>query len=356
MEASIVIPTRNKASYLELTLESLVHQSFEPSQYEVIVVDDGSTDRTSAVVEHFRGRAWNFRCIEQVPAGRSAARNVGIRAARGKVVIFVDDDCLCNRNLVAAHVASHDETSNKVVIGWYQDVLSRIPLHRESLIHNVEGMLNRLGNIPTALSLEKAAAILPETLDIITTNDIIRNPEKIGLLELGGDMVYYTHFQHIAEGRCSCPWIVFWTRNVSVQRDTLLQAGLFDEDFQGWGEEDAELGYRLFRAGITFQTTMDAVIYHQLHPYHGMAVYKKEWLRNYMKFAEKYKTPEIYLRWQEVERVISLDQYECTVRQIEAGLLSQAELQAIKDRYDSFVAGHLPLDREPDTKLDKDLV
>jgi hypothetical protein len=67
-------------------------------------------------------------------------------------------------------------------------------------------------------------------------------------------------------------------------------------------------------------------------------------MRNYRRFCEKYHTPEIYLRWQIVKQVISFHQYVDTIARIEAGLLSKAEMHAIKERYEQFVAGNLDVE------------
>jgi glycosyltransferase involved in cell wall biosynthesis len=84
---SVVVPTSNRAAYLEVALASLAAQDLD-GEYEVIVVDDGSTDRTGAVIE-----AAGARCIRhEPPRGPNAARNAGIGAARADLVAMVDDD------------------------------------------------------------------------------------------------------------------------------------------------------------------------------------------------------------------------------------------------------------------------
>ena len=84
---SIVIPTRNRARYLEVALASLAAQEFDAG-YEVLVVDDGSTDDTAAVVERAR-----HRYLGQSRAmGLNAARNAGVSASAAPVIAFLDDD------------------------------------------------------------------------------------------------------------------------------------------------------------------------------------------------------------------------------------------------------------------------
>lgn len=87
--ASIIIPTRNRAAYLRQALDSVYAQSHR--DFEVIVIDDGSQDETQAVVKLYDDR---LRYFTQPHAGVSAARNLGIRKAKGEFVAFLDDDDL----------------------------------------------------------------------------------------------------------------------------------------------------------------------------------------------------------------------------------------------------------------------
>lgn len=350
MEASVVVPTWNKAAYLELTLASLLHQSFDGTSYEVIVVDDGSNDATHTVLEYFAAQEWNFRTIRQANAGRSAARNAGVRAARGKITIFVDDDCLCDHRLIAAHIACHAGISNKAVMGLCSSMITRIPLNREQYRQDLKEMAGHdhpVSDHPSVLqAIENALVALPDTFNLISIEDISRRSEKVrSLLIPNTNPDDYYAFEHIATVCKSCPWNWFITRNASVDTDALLRVGLFDEDFQGWGGEDIELGYRLCRAGVQFDAALDAVIYHQAHPRNTQAA-RQEWARNYVKFCEKYDEPEVYLLWQIFEQVISLYEYEQLIVQLRAGRLSEAEIAAIKKRYDEYVAKNLQIDLE----------
>jgi glycosyltransferase involved in cell wall biosynthesis len=94
---SVIIPTYNRAGYLPVTVESALAQ--EGTEVEVIVVDDGSTDDTQAVVERHRND-WGerFRYVWQENAERCAARNHGLRLARGEFMAFFDSDDLWRPN------------------------------------------------------------------------------------------------------------------------------------------------------------------------------------------------------------------------------------------------------------------
>lgn len=89
MRISVVIPARNSAETIGLCIEALLAQSTARGEYEVIVVDDGSTDGTAAIAE-----GEGTRVLSQPHHGPAAARNLGLREARGEIVLFTDADCI----------------------------------------------------------------------------------------------------------------------------------------------------------------------------------------------------------------------------------------------------------------------
>ena len=99
---SVVIPTYNSAQYLPETIESVLSQSWQ--DFEIIIVDDGSTDNTQEVVRAFNSN--KIRYIRQKNTGGPASpRNVGIHHARGKYISLLDSDDLMSRNKLAETVA-----------------------------------------------------------------------------------------------------------------------------------------------------------------------------------------------------------------------------------------------------------
>jgi len=102
-KVSVVIPAYNAERHIRETLDSVLAQTYR--DFEVVVVDDGSTDRTREIVGSYGGPV---RCIAQANAGPSAARNRGVREARGEFVAFVDSDDLWLREKLAEQVPLFD--------------------------------------------------------------------------------------------------------------------------------------------------------------------------------------------------------------------------------------------------------
>lgn len=99
---SAVICTFNRAAYLRKAIQSLVEQSLGSSQYEIIVVDNNSTDDTQTVVTREFADAANLTYIFEARVGLSQARNTGLEQARGKYIAYLDDDAIAAFNWLEA--------------------------------------------------------------------------------------------------------------------------------------------------------------------------------------------------------------------------------------------------------------
>ncbi len=89
---SVIVPTFNRADFLHRALRSLLHQSLDATDYEIIVVDNNSTDDTARVVKRMTGEHAAIRYIVEPEQGVSHAKNAGLEAARGSIVAYLDDD------------------------------------------------------------------------------------------------------------------------------------------------------------------------------------------------------------------------------------------------------------------------
>ncbi|MCD8291522.1 MAG: glycosyltransferase [Prevotella sp.] len=89
---SYIIPMYNSEAYVSICLDSILKQGLEEDEYEVIVVNDGSTDRGGEIVNRYCKKHANFRLINKENGGVSSARNVGIEEAKGEYIYFIDSD------------------------------------------------------------------------------------------------------------------------------------------------------------------------------------------------------------------------------------------------------------------------
>lgn len=101
VSVSVIICTYNRGGLLKRTLESLAGQTFPLESFEIIVVDDGSTDDTAEVCATFQADWPNFKYIRNsINSGQACARNLGIDSARGNHLLFTDDDCIVSNHWV----------------------------------------------------------------------------------------------------------------------------------------------------------------------------------------------------------------------------------------------------------------
>ncbi|HKU67472.1 MAG TPA: glycosyltransferase [Candidatus Baltobacteraceae bacterium] len=118
MRATIQLCTYNRATLLERVLDACFEQTVDAGAYEVVLVNDGSTDETPRVIARARERATcAFTVIEQQNSGLAKGRNAGIAAARGERIIFIDDDVLPLPNFVQEHLRSHEAHPLAIVRG-----------------------------------------------------------------------------------------------------------------------------------------------------------------------------------------------------------------------------------------------
>jgi glycosyltransferase involved in cell wall biosynthesis len=117
MIISVVIPAHNEGKNISNCLNGLMRQTFARDNYEIIVVDDGSTDNTPDIVDSFPG----VRLIRQKNQGPAVARNMGAQEARGDIVLFTDADCIPFDNWIEEMVKPFGQNSEIIAVkGAYE--------------------------------------------------------------------------------------------------------------------------------------------------------------------------------------------------------------------------------------------
>lgn len=132
MLVSVVISTYNRASALSATLDALGTQDIPPHDYEVLVIDDGSSDSTAAVLEAL-SVPYDLRVFRlSSNQGVSAGRNVGLRNASGRFIIMISDDLIVPRDFIRTHVETLERFPKCWVVGGFTqlDSLTATPFGR----------------------------------------------------------------------------------------------------------------------------------------------------------------------------------------------------------------------------------
>lgn len=122
LKLSIIVPVYNVSKYLAKCLDSLIYQDLKPEEYEIIVVNDGSTDNSEEISRQYEEKYSNIKVVRQENQGLSGARNTGIKLSNGKYIQFVDSDDYLVPNVLRTLV-NKMETDNLDVIRFnYQNV------------------------------------------------------------------------------------------------------------------------------------------------------------------------------------------------------------------------------------------
>ena len=208
MYISVVIPTYNRLPILQKSISALEKQELTDNKidnYEIVIVDDGSTDKTIAWLTENEARLPHVKLFKQNHQGAAAARNLGVENALGDTIVFIDSDLVVTENFLQSH-------ADALIKGEREQKSDR--LFTYGAVINTNNFEN-----PTS------------------------EPYKI------------TDFSAA----------YFATGNVAIARKWLEEAGLFDTGFKLYGWEDLELGVRLKKLGLKLIKCPKAVGYHW-HP------------------------------------------------------------------------------------------
>ena len=230
---SVIIPSRNRASQVEFCIETLTNQTLSKNDFEVVVVDDGSTDDTVERLLPYKEKI-NINIVSthrKDPTFRAAlARNIGSKYAKGEVLLFIDADVISDPYLLDEHVKGYQKDKNVSIVGY------RFQLKRD--FHHILRHLVRQKRFDAIPSL----------------------PLRVDVREPG-----YRYYKIKDLSEFPAPWRYYHSNNISMTREAFEKVGGFSKDFTGWGDEDLELGYRLWKSGIKLLLNRNAVGIHLDH-------------------------------------------------------------------------------------------
>lgn len=201
---SVIIPTFNRCQSLKRCLDSLKDQTYHKLNYEVVVVDDGSTDGTESFLKRYGGGInFIFSYYRQENKGPAAARNLGIRNAVGDLIAFTDDDCF----------AATD---------WLEQLAKGFT---EEKVAGVGGTVS------------------PYTSGMVSD---------------------YIHYMKVLEPGMSEGMVLYLvTANACYQRAIIDEVGGFSERIRNPGGEDPELSIKILEKGYELAYNPQSIIFHQ---------------------------------------------------------------------------------------------
>ncbi|MBU0708461.1 glycosyltransferase [Patescibacteria group bacterium] len=217
MRLSVIIPVYNGEETIKRSMEAIFNQTIERKVYEVIVINDGSTDGTQVILQRLKS-SYTFQLITQANLGAAISRNQGIKKASQEIIVLIQDDIIVDPNFLAEHLRFHQmhDRENTAVVGF------------------------------------------------TTWDPRMRITPFMRWLEHGGPQFDYDRIK----GKLEVDHLAFYTCNLSVRRSFINKVGLLNENFSLPGVtayEDTEWGWRLAENGLRIWYNLSAIAYHH-HP------------------------------------------------------------------------------------------
>ncbi|TLS51226.1 glycosyltransferase [Paenibacillus antri] len=306
---TIVLPSYNRYPFNALCLRALEKQTVDLSTMQVILVDDASTDETRRLRHYRPPYPYQYVRNERV-LGVARSRNVGLKRAKGDVLVFLDADMIPEPNYVKFQLEwyRHDERSvvlagtegsklySVLVPGMKRGQIRQIvKLYRERDIvrERIDGALNG-GERMDDGQLRSALRSLKRPIPLLSANEL---DDSIRMNAFSTPKSTKVNLLAAALGRRLRDSPIAWMGcpgNLAVGRRLLRTVGGYDPDFVGWGTEDVDLAYRLYRAGARFVVDDRVKRYHQEHA--PPPNKKVEWQKNKMLLLKKHPVLEVAVR------------------------------------------------------------
>jgi len=211
-ELTVLLATHDRCDVLLACIEAFARQLVRPGTFEIVVVDDASRDATPRVMRDLRTHAPLVFDRQPLPGGAGPARNLGLPRARGRFVLFVNDDTIPDPHLVRRHLEAHRELGDGAM---------------------VQGLFRQ----PDAILANALNRVLDDSRLVFGFRDFAPGQELVGAQ--------------------------LYTCNVSVATEAVRAIGGFDASYSTYGCEDTDLGERLVAAGQHLVYRPECVAAHQ---------------------------------------------------------------------------------------------
>lgn len=187
---SVIVPTYNRADEIIELLNSLVNQTIDDNLFEIIIVDDGSTDNTEEVVNNIETKSsLNITFLKQDHKGPGEARNFGMREAKGEYFLFIDSDCIADENWLTSYKIELDKLDFKPAgFGGPDRVLSSFSPVQKAIDYSMTSFITT-GGIRGS-SKKKISKYYPRSFNMGVRKDIYHKIGGMGKLRHGQDIEF----------------------------------------------------------------------------------------------------------------------------------------------------------------------
>jgi|GEM_PF-1057382 len=261
---SIIIPYYQKDYEINLVLKSFVVQKYDKNKFEIIIIDDGSDNKIDSIINKYSNYLnISYHYISHT-GNRGKNRNIGAKFAKAARLIFLDSDVVVGNKLLH-HFDIATRNNKKIIsLGKRTDLLKFDKTFINEYI--IENNIELFDNLPAENDLRTMA---------------LNYMRDTGTEWTGNWQLFYSH--------CFCIW-----------KESFDEADGFDENFTGWGAEDIELGYRLYKAGSKIIFNNKTKSYHLHHNIDFVKIINSL-RKNYQYFIQKHNDWEIELFIKELE-------------------------------------------------------
>lgn len=244
---SVIIPVYNAQTYLEQTLTCLENQSFR--DFEVVLVDDGSTDNSGAICDRYAAKDARFKVIHKENGGASTARNCGVANAQGEYIAFIDSDDLVDADFLEQLIRQMEENDTDLVICGYDRFYHDDPTDKVDYLLGAEeiGVLKTNMDIANLFTVPKTSLSAVAVWAKLYRTSIIRQhnvhfPEDIHYEE---DCCFNTQYYRYARSAVTIQKNLYHYRQLTQSLSKVYKTATFDYLINGYKERIAlfqELG------------------------------------------------------------------------------------------------------------------